>query len=340
MANKTTIGDVAQEAEVSISTVSRVLNGHGASAETRNRVMAAAEQLDYRPNMYARGIRSSRKNCMGILVEASVGEDDPWLERIVLSMAGTLSEADYGCMLDFWKKGSDDLPRVFDRVDGCMLLGNFPDSFFERLDRHCDTPLVTYDEKMPYSHGVSLSVNWAEGMHQAVQYLLALNHRQIGLVVAGTQYPSLRARRDGYTEALPHFGRSVDESLIATSETMEDGGFHTARKLTHELLERRPEITAIVYGSDRMAFGGLEAIKASGRKIPEDISVIGFDDTNCGRSMIPPLTTVGVDYKKLSLVMLECLEVLSGERRVMPDGEIIPQLIKRRTVAPCENGAT
>lgn len=333
---KTTISDVAERAGVSAGTVSRVLNRQEGAPETRRRVVDAARKLGYRPDMYASGMRSNRKRCMGILVESSLGHHDPWLEKVTLAMADLLSEAGYRCMLEFWSKDEENLPRVLDSVDGCMLLGDFPEEFFSRVEREVGLPLVNHDEKMPYENGASLRTDWQAGVDQVVQYLLAFGHTKVGLVVAGTRYPSLRARYEGFLEAMPHFGHEIDDTLVAATETFEDRGYETARRLTGELLDRRPDLTGIVYGSDLMAFGGMRTLKERGLEVPADVSVVGFDDTDAARTMVPPLTSVGVDYKELAMRQLHCLETLIGERTVMPDLTVRPRLVRRESVTRCE----
>ncbi len=337
MEEKVTIVDVARLAEVSPGTVSRVLNNDGTTPRTRDKVLQAVKELGYRPNPFARGMRSMRKNCIGVLMESGMGEDDPWLEKIVLAITSALSEMRLGCMTEFWSNDSERMPALLDSVDGCILLGNYPDSFFRRIERQWALPLVTYNEKMPYERGISLQVDWDTGMRRAVQYLLAHRHENIGLVIAGTKYPSLRARYDAFKSALSDFGREPDPSQTASCEGSPGGTFFSAGgALTSQLLDSARPVSAIIYGTDFMAFGGMEVLREREISVPQDLSVVGFDNTDWGRMMNPPLTTVGVDYHQLSLRLLEALEVLQGRSRRMPELTLEPTFVERKSAG---NGA-
>lgn len=333
MTSKVTIQDVADRAEVSIGTVSRVLNGGGAAADTREKVLEAASELNYRVNLFARGMRGSRKNCIGILVEGGISDEDPWLESIMVAMSRVISRSGYHCMIDFWDGAGAELPKMLDNVDGCMLLGHYPDEFFRTIDQELGLPLVTYDEKMPYENGEALSVDWEAGMHEVLGYLLALGHERVGLVIAGLDYPSLRARYEGYLEALPTYGRQVDRAVIKTTVAMDRGPFRMASELTGELLGEEPELSAIVYGSDTMAVAGMQKLQGMGLSVPEDVSVVGFDDSAWAQVTSPPLTTEGVNYRDLSSRMLEALRALIGERSAPPKLTIKPELIRRASAA-------
>jgi DNA-binding LacI/PurR family transcriptional regulator len=333
MGKSITIQDVAERAEVSTGTVSRVLNGPGGAPETRRRVLEAAAELNYRANLFARGMRGGRKNCIGILVEGHISPEDPWLETIVLSMAQVVSESGYHCMIDFFRPDEEVFPRMLENVDACMLLGNYREDFFTEVATHSGLPLVTYDEKMPYENGESLFIDWKAGMQEAIGYLLALEHSRLGLVVAGVEYPALRERYEGYLEGLPHYGREVDQQLIKTTSEMEDGGFEEAFQLTEELIDEQTDVSAIIYGSDCMAVAGMQKLREMSLQVPEDVSVVGFDDSALARVTMPPLTTVGVNYRDLCTRMLESVRMLLGERGSVPSSRIEPDLVRRSSTA-------
>lgn len=333
MAKNVTIQDVARRAEVSTGTVSRVLNGPSGAPETRRRVLEAADELDYRANLFARGMRGGRKNCIGILVEGHISPEDPWLETIVLSMAQVISESDYHCMIDFFPPGEGGFPQMLENVDACMLLGNYPEEFFAAVEDRNALPLVTYDEKMPYKNGESLFIDWKAGMQEALGYLLALEHSRVGLVAAGVEYPALRERYEGYREGLPHYGREVDDGLVKTTREMENGGFEEAYKLTEQLMHDQPDMSAIIYGSDCMAVAGMQKLREMGLDVPGDVSVVGFDDSAWARVTVPALTTVGVNYRDLCNQMLETLRMLLGDRASAPSARIEPELVRRTSTA-------
>ncbi len=340
MKQKVTIDVVARKAGVSPGTVSKALNGRGSPA-TREKVAEIAKNLGYRPNFFARAICSPYKECIGVLA-STVTEDDPWVEKILPATISAVSESGYRCMADFWKgESKSGTPEMLDSVDGCILLGDFSDDFFPAVEREYGLPLVTVSEKMPYGNGISLQVDWNGAVQDVVQYLLAHQHTQIGLVVYGTSWPSLHARYKGFIETMSHFEREVDESLLAISDGQDVENVKTGRveymidasmRLTKQLLQRRPDVTAIVFGSDLSAFGGIEVLREKGYRVPEDISIAAFDNTDWGRVMNPALTTAGVDYRELSLYMIETLEGLVAGRGRRSEEKIRPHLVKRKSI--------
>mgnify|MGYP006290267497 CR=1 FL=1 len=333
MAQNATIQDVADRADVSTGTVSRVLNGPSGSPETRRKVLKAAEELNYRANLFARGIRGGRKNCIGILVEGHISAQDPWLETIGLTMAQVISGGGYHCMMDFFRPDENGFPPMLDNVDGAVLLGNYPQQFFEDVRERSNLPLVTCDEKMPYENGQSVAIDWKSGMQEALGYLLALEHSRVGLVIAGVEYPALADRFEGYIEGLRQYGRDVDEDLIKTTCEMAGSGFEEASEMTEELMIEQSDVSAIIYGSDCMAVAGMQKLRNLDLRVPEDVSVVGFDDSAWARGTVPPLTTVGVDYGDLCTQMLETLRMLLGERSALPSSTIEPDLVRRSSTA-------
>ncbi len=339
MTRRFTIIDVAEKAGVSTSTVSRVMNGGGTTPDTREKVLSTARAINYRPNLFARGIRSSQKNCIGLLIAGELKEYNPWVEKAVMSIIFTLARTRYRCMTDICDREEGSLPKILENVDGCILLGNYPESFFSSLIEEKKLALATYNEKMPYENGVSLEVDEQVGMHSAVQHLLALNHENIGLVVVGTRYPSQRKRHAGYKKSMLHFGRGIEESLVSSCRDLTEGnGYSLGAALTEKLLRHRPDVSAIIYGSDFAAFGGLSILRHNGIRVPEDVSVIGFGNTDWARMMPPALTSVGVDYSELSQRLLSALEALMDSRHRMPDLRLEPVLIERETTARYSRG--
>jgi DNA-binding LacI/PurR family transcriptional regulator len=329
-----TILDVARRARVSAGTVSRALNGQRVTTERARRVHQAATHLGYQTHFFARGMRATRTGCVGIVISGSMDVGDPWLQKMVLILIDALSSEGYDAVAEYWDARRAAVPRLLAFVDGCFLLGHFPVSFYGAVEQARGIPLVTCAEQMPYPRGVSLQVDWQDGARQAVGYLLALGHRSIGLVVGGAAYPSFASRIDGFRDAMREFRNPLSDGMQILAESSTLGGVVEARQGTGVLLDRAPQVTAIVYGSDRQALAGIEVLRSHGKRVPEDVSVIGFDDTSIASLTSPSLTTVGVDYRELSRQLLRAFEALRDNRAAVPGLPIKPILFKRETTVP------
>ena len=340
MKQDVTIQDVAERAHVSTGTVSRVFNGHNVQKARRLRVLEAAKELDYQPNLYAKGMRSVRNGCFGIIVERVIKHNDPWLQKLVLSVSSAMVERGCPCMLDFFDDADEDLPRILKWVDGCVLFGRYPPEFFEKAQRETDIPLVTYGEKMLYPNGISLDMDWASGFQEAVTHLFALGHEKIGFVRSGAGHPSGEQKYAGYLAGLTAYGSAVDEQAAELDPNPGTSVFATAKTRTHRLLDRVPDVTGIVYASDSTAFGGIAALHERGFQIPRDISIVGADDTDAGRWMVPSLTTVAMNYQELSARLLEALTSLVNGHAPISSTPMTPRLIIRDTCGAPPGGAS
>ena len=334
-----TIADVAAKAGVGAGTVSRVLNDSPrVSAATRARVLAAIEALQYRPNPMARGLSRGRCQTVGVVVpffthasaverlRGVVAELDTSLYDLVLfNVESPLHRDEHFAAL-----------TRRDRADGLLVMSlPPPPSDLERL-AEAGVPLVLLDTRSPDSPGLpTVITDDVEGGRIATRHLLALGHERIAFIGDDPQNPlgfvSSARREQGYCETLRDAGVDVRPELIRHGPHVRS----IARRRTEELLAtRRERPTAVFAASDTQALGVLEAVRSAGLRVPDDVSVVGFDDIEV--SSYVGLTTVRQPlYESGRRAAALLLEVLGAGGPIAPaTHELELDLIVRSTTAP------
>lgn len=312
-----TIYDVAREAGVSYSTVSRTMSGYEfVKPSTREKVLQAAEKLGYVPNQQARSLAGGRSNLIGVLVPAL---SNNYISEILRGIDEKLAEANYNLILytthrHQGKESSYVATILNGGADGLLLVVPLISSSYLDALREQDFPYVLIDQvdKTQKSCVVN-GTNW-QGAYEATQYLIELGHRQIGFISGLAGLNSAAERYEGYMAALSDHGIPLRSEFIAESDFREHGGHVAAQQLL--ALPERP--TAIFASNDMSAFGAVEAIREQGLRIPEDISVIGFDDIPQASIIYPKLTTV---HQPLAQMGREAVSILL-ENMKNPKGEI------------------
>ncbi|MDR7420044.1 MAG: LacI family DNA-binding transcriptional regulator [Armatimonadota bacterium] len=311
-----TIHDVAQAAGVSVATVSRVVSGsvHHVRPETRARVQAAVTQLRYRPNLVARGLKQRVTHTVGLIVPDI---SNPFFPAIARGVEDVASRAGKGVLLC---NTDEDLTKeraylnLLDTrmVDGLIFatVGTNPGHL--RMLRRRGVPVVLI-ARAPRGVGIdAVLVDNRRGTREATEHLLRLGHRKIAFIGGPTTLPDAAERRTGYEEALAAAGIPVAPALIR------DGGFRAegGAAAVGALLDQRVPFTAIVAANDLMAIGAMEKLRRRGRRIPDDVAIVGFDDITFARLVEPRLTTVAQPkYRMGCLAMERLLEVIGGDRR-------------------------
>jgi LacI family transcriptional regulator len=331
-----TIRDVARVAEVHPGTVSRALNEETralVNPETAERVLKAAEQLGYRPNRLARGLKTSRSHTIGVLIPDIT---NPLFPPILRGIEDRLDEAGYTSLI----VNTDNDPereRVYletmrDRqVDGLI-------SATARLDRELaelaggGMPLVLVNRSLEDGSVPAVTVDDRRGIALAVEHVVELGHRQIGHI-AGPQNLSTGHRRyAGFLEAMGEAGLDAPEKLISLGEvfTEEEGARACAA-----LLDAARSITAIVAGNDLMAIGCYDVIEERGLRCPDDISVVGFNDMPFLDKLRPPLTSVRIPQREIGKVAADLLLLqLSDGPPAASEMLLEPELVVRGSTGP------
>ena len=318
MANPT-IKDVAKMANVSIATVSLVIHNHKRiSKETKQKVLSAIEKLNYYPFRSARGLVSKKTGNVGfILTNDHFLRTEPFYTNIFIGTEFEARENELYVLLttvDSNFQKNDPLPRfILERnVDGIIIAGKVPSLLIEKL---CDynLPMIFIDYQPVKIKCPSVVVDNVLGGILATNHLIEWGHRNIAFVGGDIDHPSIKDRLKGYNTAINQANIILNPNFIDTQEDYpgRTNGFNSAKRL----LSKNNNITAIFACNDAMAVGVIQYLKDTGLKVPEDISVIGFDDVVSGNSIEPMLSTIRVPKMEMGV---EAMKLMSA---ILKDGE-------------------
>ena len=322
-----TIYDVAARAEVSIKTVSRVMNNEpNVRPQMRERVLEAANALGYAPNLSARSLAGSRSFVIAVFVDAPLTLDhwrsergSDYLQRIQLGATLECRAAGYHLLVELI---DHDGPKVRQEVaallaalkpDGVILTPPSCDNevVLELLDKS-GTPYVRLGPEKPEGLGPRVHMDDVAAAREMTEHLAALGHTRIGFITGDKRYGASQARREGYVEAMKARGLKVDKAWIRQGDFTFESGHEAATALL--ALPNRP--TAIFASSDDMAVGALAAIAEAELATPGDVSVAGFDDSPVSRLSRPQLTTIRQPLVEMSTLATKML--INGVARHAP----------------------
>lgn len=331
-----TLQDVAKLAGVSTATVSKVLSNTPYFTEsTRNKVLLAVKELNYAPNLPARALASGKTEIVAVVFPFMNDPlfTDPFVLYMLQGIESECHARGYNLLLStprLTADGPDDhyLRLVQGRsLDGIIALDNVPLASVLQPVQSLGIPCVAIGYH-PAKHYVR--TDDYDGGLQLMQHILELGHRQIGIIsVPQSLNFSINYRLQGLTAAAEDAGINFDDLPIIESDFSVSGGAAAAANL----LEQSPELTAIICLNDRMAMGAIQHIHQSGRRVPEDISVIGYDDIPTSAGFSPPLTTVNNQAPMLGQQAAKMLfELLDGKE---VESVLLPiQLIQRQSTLP------
>jgi LacI family transcriptional regulator len=323
MGRQMTIRDVARHAGTSVGTVSNVLNGLRCSQKLRDRINKSISELNYTQNMHAKAVRSSRTNCIGILIDKGSENDTPWLQSLILETIKTLSGYKYRSMIEYWDSRSQFQPQLLSSIDGLITIGNFSKDFFGILKKNYSFPVVTYWEDMPLEKGISVPVNVDNGIRKGVEHLLLLGHSKIGYV-GDIDNVVNASKLNAFINAMELYGRYVNENCLEHLGGI--AGSHAERGYegTLQVLKKNPDVSAIFYSSDCYAMGGVGALAALRMKVPDDISVISFDNSYWAENSKPGITSIGFQSPliptlvELLIKMIDEPDIEQLKRQIVP----------------------
>ena len=334
---RTTIRQIADQAGVSIATVSRVLNGRGdVSDETRELVSRVIRENGYTANRNARGLSAGRTGLVGVVVPLVF---PAYFADILAGAAEALFEHDLQIVLSPTGNEYAREVSVFDRLhgvtDGSLII--LPEESSEELERHLDNgfrfvvidPLMQLDERIP-----SVSAANTSGADQAMRHLLQLGHRRIAHITGPKGWLATEDRRRGYRAALASAGTLPDPGLEAEAIPEIDSG----RDAATALLALPDPPTAIFAFNDNIAIGAIQAARARGLRVPDDLSVVGFDDVEHATIVTPALTTVRQPLAEMGRTAVSLLSRLM-ERQSFETlhVELATRLVVRDSTAPLGN---
>jgi len=293
-----TIYQVSELAKVSLATVSRVMNGNArVSEKTRNRVLAAMKELDYRPNTIAQSLASNRSNCIGLLVSEIHG---PFFGQMMSGVETELRAAGKHVIITTGHseedKEKDGIEFLISRNCDAIILHveAVSDEYLLELSQG-KTPIYLISRHVEEMPDKCISLNNELGGFIATQSLIEMGHTNIAYV-AGPQYKAdAIARLQGHKRALSENNIAVNETLIFEAEFKEKGGIEGLR----HFLQERAEFTALVCANDEMASGAMTYAREHSLQMPKDLSVIGFDNVVFAPHLYPKLTTVDNPVNKM-----------------------------------------
>jgi len=329
-----TIYDVARLAGVSTATVSRALNGTARIAPaTQAAIDAAVEQLGYRPNSIARSLVTKSTQTIALLLPDI---SNPFYAALVSGIQEYVLSHDHTMLLCTTEGNAEREEQYLQllrakQVDGALVDGLVLPA--DRLARFVADgfPIVCLDRDIDSAAIPVVQVDNHLGGKMATQHLVVLGHKRIAHITGAPVLGISKERQAGYAEALETAGIGFDHRLIAIGTFTEDGGYRAAR----DLLLLNPELTAIFAANDLTAVGALNAIAESGRRVPDDVSVVGFDDLRLASYTSPPLTTVRQPATRIARLASELLIGLTRGDEVGQMRHLLePSLVIRSSTAP------
>jgi Transcriptional regulators len=314
MKRKVTIKDVAKYAGVSVATVSNVINNiNKASDETREMVLKSIKETGYQPDFAARCLANGKSNLIGVMLPITEKGDEPYL---LLKDNPFFSEFLSGIDFISRKRGYDFLIAGIEsgqkckewivkrNLDGIIILGFLPRSFFDEIEE-LNLPVVlidAYEEFATRFHRIMAEDN--KGGYIATKHLISLGHRNIAFATGSIkQSPVNRERFEGYKKALQEAGIVLDPNLIFENHVTYEGGYQIGKNI----IESNLKITAVTAVADIVAFGLINVFRDHGKVVPDDYSIVGFDDIRLCEYVAPRLTTIRQNIFKKGIAAVEAI---------------------------------
>ena len=327
-----TIKDVAKKANVSTATVSLVIHGHHRiTPETKLKVEKAIKELGYFPSRSARDLVSRKTGNIGfILTDDHFLKTEPFYTKIFLGTEFESRRHPYYILLAIIPSGfkeDDQLPRFIleKSVDGIIIAGKVSNFFLDKL-RSYNFPKVMIDFYTPENDHSAVLIDNMGGVSKATDYLISLGHKNIAFLCAEQEHPSIRERYLGYKFALEKNNIDFAEKLVVSLNDYisKETGYTAAQ----ELFNRGIDFSAIITCNDTMAIGVMDFFKKMGKRIPDDLSIIGFDDIESDLLQDPPLSTISVpkidmgqDAIQLMVQILE--KKINGHKKIIVPVELV-----------------
>lgn len=325
-----TLHDVATASGVSSQTVSRVINGRpDVAAATRAHVWETIHRLGYKPNTLARSLVSRRSHILGVI---TLPLNDYFRAQIVTGLEKQARALGYACQISFTSDNADDLRELVDamlarQVEGIVILAP---KRFTNPTLVADVPIVTVAHKLDNPGAINVDVDNVDGAYQAIHHLLALGHRHIGQIAGSSEWIPAADRIEGARRALAEYQLKLAPAYLMTCQEWSfEAGYEAAR----QLLASSPEITALFCHTDWMAAGAYRALREAQLRIPQDVSVIGYDDLPICQFLDPPLASVRQPNQGLGqLVAQLVINAIQHTEPFRQDMLVPAQLLVRESV--------
>lgn len=331
---KLTIKEIAEMAGVSITTVSQILNNKGSrfSQETREKVLAIVEEHHYKPDYFASNLINRHSKTIGMIVPDVT---DSFFSKVIEGVENYLHPLGYMILLcnsnHSQAKECQYIEEFVHRsVDGILLATPhiLPEKYGVATGAYQGIPMVLIDRGINERKSGRLIIKEYEGAYQALQQLIQRGHRHIGLLKETSGYYQLTERVTAYSHVLKDAGIPYRNEYVCEGELTIAGGYQAAKVLLEQA-----EITAIFCGNDEMAVGCYQAIHQKGKRVPEDISVVGFDGLEISEYLVPSLTTVRQPILEIGYQAAKFLvEAFDHPKKEMPNKIFETEVIVRGSI--------
>ena len=333
MNNQITIKDVAQEANVSITAVSFVLNGkaNNVSKETAERILSVCKKYNFKPNYIASSLKSKNNKTVGCIVPDL---ENNYYSRLIVRLEEYLKDEGYTVLIT---NTGYDIDKCFSSIDEMLsrkvgfLVIIPPSSFFYKNSDFAKTtlnleiPYVILDRKIGEDKNKAVVTDDVRGGYLATQYLINKGHKRIAAITGPNETSSSLSRLEGYKKALENAGISYDSSLVFEG----DYRFESGEKWAKKIFEDKLDVDAIFAFNDLMAYGVYRASNEHGIKIGKDLSLVGYDDNRFSSLISPGLTTIRQDIDTLCKSVTELLFSEDQSPRLI---SVEPTLVERESV--------
>lgn len=328
-----TMKDIARLAGVSTSTVSHVINkSRFVSEDIAERVNKAAQDLNYAPSALARSLKMNRTRTIGMLVTTST---NPFFGEVVKGVERSCYHKGYNLILCNTEGDNERMKASINtllqkRVDGLLLMcSTLEGERIEVFDRYPDIPVVVMDWGPMLFASDKIQDNSLSGGYIATNYLIECGHKEIGCITGPLIRHQAQMRYEGYKRAVLEAGLEINPQWIVESDFECEGGYEAFNRI----LENGPLPSSIFVSNDMMAMGVLNAAHEKGIRIPEDVSIMGYDDIHIARFMSPALTTVHQPKYRLGKVAVETLLKKLEKETLEPQVvQLDPTLVVRKSV--------
>ncbi|SOC36615.1 catabolite control protein A [Ureibacillus acetophenoni] len=325
-----TIYDVAREANVSMATVSRVVNGNqNVKPSTRKKVLEVIERLEYRPNAVARGLASKKTTTVGVIIpdisnsiyaEAARGIEDiatMYNYNIILANSDQNEEKEI-TLLD---------TMLGKQVDGIVMMSDAVTDKLHHLMKHAPVPIVLAGSVDESNDVPSVNIDYFQASYEAIQLLISNGHKRIAFLSGPLAYTiNSKYKLAAYKKALQDANIEIDEQLIISEESSYDSGIEAWETLS--TLDNPP--TAFFAGSDELAIGIIHGAQDHGKNVPDDIEVISFENSKLARMVRPRLTSVAFPLYDIGAVAMRLLTKIMNKENIEEKVVILPHRIESR----------
>jgi len=331
------IKDVAKIAKVSPSTVSKALNNHSdIKEETKKRIKKIAKELNYTPSAFGKGLKKQSTGNIGVIFNKTQLplSGNTFYSRVLEGIEGEIAMFNHNLVLQLMPEDNPtDLPKMVREtsVDGIILVGVFLEDFVDRIN-DLGIPYVLIDPIKLMKNTCHVLIDNNYGIRTAMDYLIKQGHKDIAFICSDLNRLSFRQRYDGYLQTMKKYGLDIKEEWIVT------GGVIDGYKQVVKILNQKNRPSAILSANDLNAIYGYQAILDTGLKIPDDISIMGFDDIEQSKYMNPKLTTIRVYKEEMGSVAVRMLFDLIKKVSIIPINKMIPiKLVERGSVKKVED---